>query len=134
MTEPASTRRRETASTPRSGRPTAQGLFSLTFPGARRRRRAGAGRAYGVAAVPFAGRTITGTPLTILPREPAALASPFPLRFAGGSFNTLFVDERGALQFDGGDYYSDLSAYNEPLPSPFHSTLIAPYWDQIELG
>jgi hypothetical protein len=111
--------------------PAAQGPFSLTFPGADVVTVQVLAGTYGVTAVPFGGRTITGTPLTIIPMEPAAIESPFPLRFAGGSFTTLFVDERGGLQLDGGGYNRDLAIYNEPLPSPFQSTLIAPYWDQI---
>ena len=87
--------------------------------------------AYTVPPVPFGDRAITGTPLQILPGEPGEIVSPFPLRFAGGSFTTLFVDERGAAHFDGGGFQSDLTPYSEPLPSPYHSTLIAPFWDRI---
>lgn len=111
--------------------PAAPGQFTLTFPGADVVTAQVLAGSYGVAAVPYAGRTITGTHITILPTTPGVVESPFPLRFGGGSFTTLFVDSRGGLQFDGGDYNSDLAAYNEPLPSPFHSTLIAPLWDQI---
>ncbi|MEW6268883.1 MAG: S8 family serine peptidase, partial [Thermodesulfobacteriota bacterium] len=111
--------------------PAVQGQFALTFPGADVVDVEVLAGSYGVAAVPFAGRAIAGTPITIIPTQPAAIESPFPVRFAGGSFTTLFVDERGAIQLDGGDYNSDLAIYNEPLPSPFRSTLIAPYWDQI---
>ena len=111
--------------------PAAQGQFSVTFPGADVVDVQVLAGAYSVAAVPFAGRTITGTSLVMVPMQAEPIESPFPIRFAGGSFTTLFVDERGAVQFDGGDYCSDLPVYNEPLPSPFHSTLIAPFWDQI---
>ena len=111
--------------------PAAQGQFSLTFPGADVVTVNVLAGVYGASVVPFGGRTITGTSITILPLQPGAITSPFPLRFAGGSFTTLYVDERGALQFDSGDDYSDLNAYNEPLPTPLRSTLISPYWDQI---
>jgi subtilisin family serine protease len=116
-----------------SGRwtPAAQGQFSITFPAGDVVGVQVLAGSYGAAVVPYEDRTITGTHLTILPTQPGVIESPFPIRFAGGSFTTVFVDERGAIQFDGGDYNSDLAAYNEPLPSPFHSTLVAPYWDQI---
>ena len=41
------------------------------------------------------------------------------------------MDERGAAHFDGGGFNNDLTPYSEPLPSPYHSTLIAPFWDRI---
>ena len=90
--------------TPDSGRPPRQGLHPH-LPRRRRRDRAGADR-------PLHRRRrcrsrIARSPersITILPGEPGEIASPFPLRFAGGSFTTLFVDERGAVQFDGGGF------------------------------
>ena len=111
--------------------PAAAGTFTLTFPGADVVTVQVLPSTYTVAAVPFGDRAITGTPLQILPGQPGVITSPFPLRFAGGSFTTLFVDERGAAQFDGGEFNEDLSPFSEPLPSPFHSTLIAPFWDRI---
>jgi hypothetical protein len=111
--------------------PAATGAFVLTFPGADDVTVQVLPSSYTVTAVPFADRPITGTPLQILPLEPGAITSPFPLRFAGGSFTTLYVDERGAAQFDSGETYHDLSPFSEPLPSPYHSTLIAPFWDRV---
>ena len=111
--------------------PNAQGQFSLTFPGGDVVTVQVLASAYSVAEVPFADRVITGTELQFLPSEPALIESPFPLRFGGGTFTTLVVDDRGAVHFDGGGYNSDLAIYNEPLPSPHHSTLIAPFWDQV---
>jgi len=111
--------------------PAAEGAFSLTFPGEDVVTVQVLPSAYTVAPVPFADRTITGTPLQILPLEPGVITSPFPLRFAGSSYTTLFVDERGAVQFDSGEFNADLSPFSEPLPSPYHSTLIAPFWDRV---
>jgi subtilisin family serine protease len=111
--------------------PPAAGTFSLTFPGADVVTVQVLPSAYTVAAVPFGDRAITGTPLQILPGEPGQIVPPFPLRFAGGSFTVLFVDERGAAHFDGGGFHTDLTPFSEPLPSPYHSTLIAPFWDRI---
>ena len=122
-------RRRHLLRTVDAGR---AGTFSLTFPGADVVTVQVLPSAYTVAAVPFGDRAITGTPLQMLPGEPAEIVSPFPLRFAGGSFTTLFVDERGAVAVRRRRVQqTDLTTYNEPLPSPFHSTLIAPSWDQI---
>ena len=112
--------------------PPAEGTFSLTFPGADVVTvQVLPSGVYTVAAVPFGDRAITGTPLQIFPWEPVELVSPFPLRFAGGSFTSLFVDERGAVHFDGNGFETALTPYSEPLPSPYHSTLIAPFWDRI---
>jgi subtilisin family serine protease len=111
--------------------PAATGPFSLTFPGGDVVSVEVLASAYSVAEVPFTDRVITGTPLTFLPGEPAVLTTPFPLLFGGGSFTTLAVDDRGAVHFNGGGYNADLAVFNEPLPSPYHSTLIAPFWDQI---
>src|SRR5262245_15894138 len=109
--------------------PAAPGDYTLTFPGADVVSVRVLTGPYTVAQVPFADRAITGTSITIIPDEPAELTSPFPIRFGGGSFTSLFVDERGAIQFDGGGFGADLPAFNESLPSPFRSTLIAPFWD-----
>jgi hypothetical protein len=114
--------------------PAAEGQFSLAFPGTDVVTVQVLASAYSVAEVPSGNRAITGTPLVFIPGEPAVIASPFPLRFAGGSFTTLVVDDRGAVHFNGGGYNADLPIYNEPLPSPFNSTLIAPFWDQIYEG
>jgi hypothetical protein len=111
--------------------PPAEGTFSLTFPGADVVTVKVLPSTYTVAAVPFGDRAITGTPLQFIPLEETEIVSPFPLQFAGGSFTSLFVDERGAAHFDGGGFQSELSPYSEPLPSPYHSTLIAPFWDRI---
>ncbi len=111
--------------------PAAEGTFSLTFPGADVVTVQVLPSVYTVAAVPFGDRAITGTRLQIFPWEPVEIVSPFPLRFAGGSFTSLFVDERGAAHFDGSGFQTDLTPYSEPLPSPYHSTLIAPFWDRI---
>ena len=111
--------------------PAAEGTFSLTFPGPDVVTVQVLPSAHTAAAVPFGDRAITGTPLQILPGEPAEIVSPFPLQFAGGSFTSLFVDERGAAHFDGGGFQTDLTPYSQPLPSPYHSTLIAPFWDRI---
>ena len=111
--------------------PAAPGDYTLTFPGADVVTVRVLTGPYTVTPVAFADRAITGTSITILPLEPGEITSPFPIRFGGGSFTTLFVDHRGAIQFDGGGFSADLPAFNEPLPSPFRSTLIAPFWDDI---
>ena len=113
--------------------PTAQGPFSLTFPGADVVPVQVLAGAYDVAPVPFGFRTIGGTELLFPATRPAAITPPFPVRFGGGSFATLFVDMQGAIQFDGNGPDSDQSMINAPLPSPVHSTLIAPFWDALFL-
>jgi hypothetical protein len=112
--------------------PAATGEYTLTFPGGDVVAVRVLDGSYTVTAVPFADRPTTdGTPISFLPFEPTAITPPFPIRFGGGSFTTLYVDERGAIQFDSGEFNDDLPAFNEPLPSPFRSTLVAPFWDDI---
>jgi subtilisin family serine protease len=111
--------------------PGAEGEFTLTFPDADVVTVRVLAGAYTVTPVPFADREITGTRIGFIPTEPTAITSPFPILFGGGSFTTLFVDERGTIQFDGGGFNADMAFFNEPLPSPFHSTLVAPFWDDI---
>src|SRR5262249_13772078 len=79
--------------------PAAEGTFSLTFPGGDVVTVQVFPSSYTVAAVPFGDRAITGTPLQILPGEPAEIVSPFPLLFAGGGFTAPFVAGRGAADF-----------------------------------
>ena len=114
--------------------PTAQGLFSLTFPGPDVVSVQVLASAYSVRRGALHRPRDHGYSAHLHPGEPALITTPFPLRFGGGSFTTLVVDERGALHFNGGGYNADLAIFNEPLPSPFNSTLIAPFWDQIYLG
>ena len=111
--------------------PGAAGEFTLTFPDGDVVAVRALPGAYTVTPVPFADREITGTRIGFIPTEPTAITSPFPIQFGGGSFTTLFVDERGTIQFDGGGFNADMAFFNEPLPSPFHSTLVAPFWDDI---
>src|SRR6058998_2039341 len=85
-----------------SGRwtPAAQGTYTLTFPG---------GDVvtvailtpYNVSSTAFNYRTISGTNLNFSDDSSAAITPPFPIRFGGGSFSSLYVGSNGNVNFSG---------------------------------
>ena len=64
----------------------------------------------------------------------ATIQSPFPLRFAGADpgQTALHVTNKGFLSLTApsSSYYG---SNNEPLPTTSFNTLIAPFWDDINL-
>jgi subtilisin family serine protease len=111
-----------------SGRwtPSVPGIATLHFPG---------GDAvtilsllpYGFSHVPSEYRSITGTQLAISDDESALLTPGFPLRFGGGNFDSLIVNENGNITF--GETFAEF--LNRPLPTTVASALVAPYWDDL---
>src|SRR5436309_1048607 len=106
--------------------PPAEGTYTLTLPG---------GdvvtvyvlRGYTVSSTAFSYRTISGTNLNLGDDSSAAITSPFPVLFGGGSFTTLHVSSNGNVNFGG-----PFAAYsNIPLPTNLTSTLVAPFWDDL---
>jgi len=106
--------------------PPASGTYALTFPG---------GdvvtvdvlASYTYTTTTFNWRTITGTNLNLSDDSSAQIASPFPIRFAGGSFSSLFVSSNGSITFGG-----PFTAYdNSRLPTTAVNTLVAPFWDDF---
>jgi hypothetical protein len=73
--------------------------------------------------VAFADRTITGTPLQIL-LQPGGSRRRSAGR--GRQLHDAHVDERAPRSSIAREVNADLSPFSEPLPSPYHSTLIAP--------
>ncbi len=106
--------------------PPGQGTYTLTFPG---------GDVvtvailipYNVSSTTFNYRTITGTNLNFGDDSSALITAPFPIRFGGGSFSSLYVGSNGNVNFSG-----PFTAYsNESLPTTTIGTLVAPFWDDL---
>lgn len=81
---------------------------------------------YGVKSIPYRYRKITGTNLDLFYFNSGFITSPFPIQFGGGSYTTLDVDAGGNLSVvtSGGEF-------NQLLPSPNVSTVIAPFWGNL---
>ncbi len=87
--------------------------------------------------VPYEFPAITGTMLPLscyYSLCSAPVQSPFPLRFAGADpgLTTLHVTNRGFVTFDTPSTY--YGYYNEPLPTAIYKTVIAPFWDDLNLS
>lgn len=80
-------------------------------------------------------RTITGTlvPTDWFYGTPAAIASPFPFRFGGLTFDSLAVDAYGTIEMLGGQEQVGWGVpdFDFPIPTVFADTLLAPLWDDI---
>ncbi len=106
--------------------PPGQGTYTLTFPG---------GDVvtvailipYNVSSTTFNYRTITGTNLNFGDDSSALITPPFPIRFGGGSFSSLYVGSNGNVNFSGP--FTDYS--NVSLPTTTIGTLVAPFWDDL---
>src|SRR5436309_1488846 len=104
--------------------PLSRGSYTLAFPG-------GdvvtvqALTTYTVAPTTLSYRTITGTSLDLSDNSSAAITSPFPILFGGGSFSTLFVGSNGNVNFSG----AFPTASHAPIPTSQIATLVAPWWD-----
>src|SRR5439155_15318614 len=114
-----------------SGRwiPLSGGTYTLTFPGGDVVTvQALAPTTYTVAPTTFDYRIITGTNLDLSDDSSAAITSPFPILFGGGSFSTLFVGSNGNVNFSSSTF---AVPSNEPLPISQIATLVAPWWDDL---
>ncbi len=77
-------------------------------------------------------RSITGTGINAGDDTSLSVATPFPVRFAGASpgFNSVFVGSNGVLSFS-----TAITAFsNVALPSTASSTILAPFWDDMNPG
>src|SRR2546422_7906330 len=113
-----------------SGRwvPLSGGSYTLTFPGGDLVTvQTPALANYKATPTTFSYRTITGTNLELSNDSSAAITSPFPILFGGGSFSTLFVGSNGNVNFSG----AFAAPSNEPLPTSQIATLVAPWWDDL---
>ncbi len=78
---------------------------------------------YAVKSVKPTYKTITGTNLNLNYYQAAQITSPFPIQFGGGSYSTLTVASSGMISFNG--WWNE---NNSPIPTPYASTLVAPFW------
>jgi len=106
--------------------PPTPGTYTLTFPG---------GDVvtvaifipYNVSSTAFNYRTISGTNLNLGDDSSALITPPFPIRFADGSFSSLYAGSNGNVNFSG-----QFTAYaNVSLPATTTETLVAPFWDDL---
>jgi Abnormal spindle-like microcephaly-assoc'd, ASPM-SPD-2-Hydin/Right handed beta helix region len=78
---------------------------------------------YAVKSVKPAYKNITGTNLNLSYYQAAQISSPFPIQFGGGSYSSLTVASSGMISFN--SYWSE---NNSQIPTPYASTLVAPFW------
>ena len=81
--------------------PPEQGVFSLSFPDGELIVEVLANANYSVASTSFNYRTITGTNLNLSDDQVAQITPPFPIRFGGGRFSDLWVNDNGTVSFTG---------------------------------
>ncbi|PYV03183.1 MAG: hypothetical protein DMG10_12230 [Acidobacteria bacterium] len=82
---------------------------------------------YAVSSTAFSYRAISGTNLDLSHNSVATIRSPFPVLFAGGSFELLHISNNGNVSFS--DPFFDSS--NVSLPAATTGTLVAPFWDDL---
>jgi subtilisin family serine protease len=107
--------------------PPEQGVFSLSFPDGNVIVEVIAN--YTVASTSFNYRTITGTNLNLSDDQVAQITPPFPIRFGGGNFTDLWVNDNGTVSFTGS--FPSPPWDNTTIPIPTLSTLVAPFWDDL---
>jgi N-acetylneuraminic acid mutarotase len=72
----------------------------------------------------------TGTNLGLSDEGNAQIALPFAFNFYGTPYNAVTVSANGALSF----YDTSISYANSCLPTSTQTTLIAPFWDDLNPG
>ncbi len=77
-------------------------------------------------------RTIVGTNLLLRDDSSTAITSPFPIRYANHSsgYTTVYVSSNGTVNFT----TSNSSLSNSTLPTTSFTTLVAPFWDDLNPG
>ncbi len=106
--------------------PAAQGTYSLTFPGGDVVTVAVLAN-YSYSPTALVWRTIGGSNLNLSDDSSAAISPPFPIRFGGASFTTVYVNSNGYLSFTG----PFISYVNAAIPTSAIGTLVAPFWDDL---
>jgi len=54
---------------------------------------------------------------------------PFPIKFAGGNYTTVYFTSKGVISF----HTPSSSANNSELPNTGFNTLVAPFWDDLDV-
>ena len=105
-----------------------EGIYTLEFPNGDNWQ-ANVIPAYTYKKDTFSWRTITGTNLNLSDDSTKAISSPFPVRFGGGSYSTVYVDSNGKLNFVFPE--SDFSNVQLPDPAQAYSRIAAVWWDDL---
>jgi subtilisin family serine protease len=105
--------------------PGAAGTYTLAFPDGSVATVEVLNSHYEYVPTAFDYRAITGTRLDLGDEGSAEIVSPFPIAFGGGTFDRIFVDANGFVNFTG-----DLSGnfIPQPIPTSWNTTLVAPLW------
>jgi subtilisin family serine protease len=114
-----------------SGRwtPSATGVYTLGFPGSDNVvAQVLSGYTYTLSPPGSFYRDITGTNLHLDDESVERITSPFPIHFGGGGFNNLYISSNGTISF----VENFLSSTNYPIPTSRTSTLVAPFWDDLD--
>ena len=82
----------------------------------------------------YSYRNITGTNLNLGDDSVAAVNSPFPIQFGGGSFSKLYVSSNGTISFT--DVFGAFDDVFLPPNAAYQSystltTLVAPFWQDL---
>ncbi len=118
--------------------PVAPGTRTLSFPNGSTVTVTAVANYDAATVVPFEFPAITGT---VLPLScpyyylcTAQVESPFPIRFAGADPGptTLYVTNNGFLTFTAPSGFSTYN--NQPLPTTSFNTLVAPFWDALDMS
>ncbi|WP_225410708.1 S8 family serine peptidase [Stigmatella hybrida] len=81
--------------------------------------------------VPLEWRQFAGTSLEQGDDTVTPLTTPFPIPFAQGPGQSLLnISMNGVLSFSS----TEIGFTNTPLPDPGHTTLVAPFWDDLYPG
>jgi hypothetical protein len=110
--------------------PDVPGTYTLTLPDGEPLT-VQAGLSYVRKEVPLQWRHFTGTSLEQGDDTVSPVSTPFPIPFAQGhGQDTLNISMNGALSFSS----TEIGFHNLPLPAPAHTTLVAPFWDDLYPG
>lgn len=107
--------------------PTAYGVYTLTFPG---------GDVVNVDVLkpyyfsngPSTYVNITGNYLGLEDERTATVSLPFPIRFGGQTFSTIYVSDNGIITFD--RPYN--ASFAMAMPWIDAGSLVAPFWDDLQ--
>ena len=110
-------------------RPASIGDYMLTFPdGSTVAVTVFKDTVYDVRTIPHTYQAITGTSLSLLDDTSAAISPPFPIRFGGSTFSTLYISSNGNLTID----MPNNTFNNTAIPTRLLGSLIAPFWDDLK--
>jgi len=102
------------------------GVHTLTFPGGEVVN-VQVLRTYSSRSTAYEYRSFTGTTLDVQLDTSRELATPFPIRFGGGSFDKLHVSPNGIAGVSG----PHIDFFNVSMPIASRKAFIAAFWDDL---